>query len=184
MNAPALEHLVQFLDDPETEEEAGLVSGMARVLTAGGPIMVPGTRHLDVPHLAVTRRNVGTFDVTHLPTGTTMLRDFDTMGAALLGLAQLHAIRVRYQLDLSNADPIAARDQFSEVEGLPVPFTYGSTAVRLSVGAWRDAARELASDWKLPWETPAQLIREAIEMIAMTAPPPMVSRPTEVPRVG
>lgn len=184
MTSPALEHLVQFLDEPDTEEEAGLVAGMARVLTVAGPLMVPGTRHLDVPHLAVTRRNLGTFDVTHLPTGVTVLRDFDTMGAALLALAQLHAIRVRYALDFATTDTAALRDTFADVDGLTVPFTCWTTCQRPSVGQWLQTAREHGTGWVLPWESPAQFIREAVEMIAMAQPITVHAPATEVPRVS
>lgn len=180
MTAPQLQDLVLFLDDPETGDEAGLVSGLARVVTGAGPLMVPGTRHLDVPHLAVTSRNLGTFDVTHLPTGVTVMRDFDTMGAALLAMAQLHAIRSKYRLDLSAREPEAIRDALYEVDGFPVPFAYGLPSVRPSVGAWLQDARTHTYEWMLPWETPAQLVREAIEMIAMVGQ--IVTTPTEVDR--
>jgi hypothetical protein len=186
MNAPSpqLADLVLFLDDPTTEEEAGLVSGMARVSTVGGAVMVPGTRHLDVPNLAVTTLSMGVFDVTHLPTGTTLVKDLDTLGQALLTLAQLHAIRTRYRLDLAPRDPLVMREAFTHVDAFPIPFDYRRAgALKPTVGQWLADARREAEDWKLPWETPAQLIREALEMIALCRPI-VVTPPTGVSRVG
>lgn len=175
-----LADLVFFLDDPETQCEAGLVHGLARVETLLGACMVAGTRHLEVPHLAVTSVVEGTFDVTHLPTGTTVLRAFDSLGAALLALAQLHAIRVHYRLDFDRRATVEVIEQFTEVDGFPVPFTHGTTAPRPSVGMWRGSASELAGEWRLPWESSQQLTREAIELIAATQSPST----SEVRRAG
>ena len=183
MTGPQLEHLVLFLDDPETAEEAGLVAGLARVVTAGGPVMVPGMRHLDVPQLAVTSCHLGAFDVTHLPSGRTMVRGLDTMGHALLVMAKIHAIRVKYALDLTPTDPKAIREGIDQIAGFPVPFAHPPYGIRQTVKAWFE--NERADDaCALPWETPAVLIREAIEMIAMVSTPIMVTPPVEVPRAG
>lgn len=178
MTAPALEHLVCFLDQDE-REEAGLVSGLARVMTAGGPVMAPGTRHVDVPHLAVTSHTLGQFDVTHLPSGTTVVRNIDTFGAALLAMAQLHAIRTKYRVDLSDADPRAIREAFREIDAFPLPFATTPAGARPSVGAWLTDVRGSVDVFLFPWETPTVLIREAIEMIAIATPIAPVQLPAE-----
>lgn len=165
MTAPDLATLVQFLDDPEAGEEAGLVSGLARIMTAGGPTMVPGQRHLDVPHLAVTTVTIGAFDVTHLPTGVTLVRDLDSLGHALLVLARLHVVRNAYRLDLGLTDAAAIREQFSSVDAFPVPFAMPPFGARKSIGDWLRSERA-GDECQLPWERPAVLTREAVEMIA------------------
>lgn len=179
MTAPQLEHLVLFLDQPGEQEEAGLVSGLARVMTAGGPTMAPGTRHLDVPHLAVTSLNLGQFDVTHLPSGMTVVRNIDTFGAALLAMAQLHAIRTRYRVDLSSADPKTTLAVFAEIDALPVPFATTPDGARPSVGTWLQDVRGSVDVFLFPWETPTVLIREALEMIAIFTPVAPVQAPAQ-----
>jgi hypothetical protein len=174
MTAATLASLVLFLDQPEIDDEDGLISGLARVATGDGPVMVPATRVDGVPHLAVTQcePQLG-YDVTHLPTGVTLVRHCASFGAALLALVQTHAIRVAYQLDLAPRDPVTVRAVFAEVDILPVPFADG-TGHRPSVGDWLTDVRQRVELLQLPWESSAVLVREAmllLEQCARLAPP-------------